>query len=41
MLTSSVNMRDIQKAASFGDLLQGYISKPLEVRAVKKVMDLI
>ena len=31
MLTSSVNIRDVQRAASFGDLLKGYITKPLQV----------
>ena len=41
MLTSSVNMKDVQKAGSFGDLLKGYITKPLEVGAVKKVLDSI
>lgn len=41
MLTSSVNIRDVQRAASFGDLLKGYITKPLQVGAVKKVLDSI
>ena len=36
MLTSSVNIKDVQTAASFGDLLKGYITKPLEIGAVKK-----
>lgn len=41
MLTSSIDMYDIQRSGSFEHLLKGYITKPLEIGAVKKVLDSI
>lgn len=38
MLTTSVNMKDIQKAATFGDTLKGYINKPLDLISITKVL---
>ena len=38
MLTTSVNMKDIQKAATFGDILKGYINKPLEINSITQVL---
>lgn len=38
MLTTSVNIKDIQRAASFGSNLHSYITKPLETKAVEQVL---
>ena len=38
MLTTSVNMKDVQRAASYGDLLQGYLTKPLDKDTVIRVL---
>ena len=41
MLTSSINMNDIERAASFGDKLQGFINKPLNEDGIKQVLALL
>ena len=38
MLTTSVNIKDIQKAATFGDILKGYINKPLDINFITQVL---
>lgn len=38
MLTSSINMDDIKKAADLWDLLKEYITKPLVISAVKNIL---
>ena len=39
LLTLSKNPRDIEKAASFKNLLKGYINKPLTEEFVKNILD--
>lgn len=41
ILTTSVNIKDVQRAGTFGDRLQGYITKPLKEEAVKQILGLI
>lgn len=41
MLTSSINMKDIERAAAFGNKLQGFINKPLNPDRIKQVLALL
>ena len=38
MLTTSENIKDTQRASTFGDKLHSYLNKPLETNAVKQVL---
>ncbi|AHM58785.1 response regulator receiver [Flammeovirgaceae bacterium 311] len=38
MLTTSVNMKDVSRAVSFGDRIIAYITKPLQADGVKQVL---
>ncbi|AHM59727.1 response regulator receiver protein [Flammeovirgaceae bacterium 311] len=38
MLTTSINQHDRQKAAGYGDKLQGYLTKPLRKEDVEEVL---
>lgn len=37
MLSTSVDIKDVEKAASYGKKLVAYITKPLETKAIKQV----
>lgn len=41
MLSSSINMKDIKRASSFGNKLQGFINKPLNQDGIKQVITLL
>lgn len=38
MLTTSVDMKNVNRSASFGDRLIAYITKPLQADGVKQVL---
>lgn len=41
MLTSSTNRKDVQRAATFGDKLHSYITKPLQKNQVYHILSMI
>lgn len=41
MLTTSVHIEDVERAATFGDMLHSYITKPLEINSVDQVLSRI